>query len=93
MCTGAIPTRPTMTTNNQILDALLEFRLGDQSARWNFSAAVGTSIFAPGGSGTPVSLTYSLPSALPGYDAALGIRITARRIGIFGGTFVILGCV
>ena len=47
--------RPFMSTIDQILDAMLEFRLGNETARWNFANAVGTSIFTPGGIGAPVS--------------------------------------
>ena len=60
-------------TQSQILDALLYFRLGSSGVRWNFPLAVGTPVSAPGGVGQAVALGFSFPSALPAYDAALGI--------------------
>jgi len=51
-------------------DALLAYlEPGDFSARWNFAAAVGTAVTAPGGVGTAVALTYSFAAAPPSYDA------------------------
>jgi Ca2+-binding RTX toxin-like protein len=60
-------------TQSQILDALLEFRLGFAGVRWNFPLAVGTPVSAPGGVGQAVALSFSFPSVLPAYDAGAGI--------------------
>ncbi|MDO9710111.1 M10 family metallopeptidase C-terminal domain-containing protein [Paracraurococcus lichenis] len=38
--------------------------------RWNFPAAIGTPLTAPGGLGTPASVTYSFMQALPAYETA-----------------------
>ena len=58
-------------TQTQVLDALLEYRLGFIGARWNFPAAVGSLLSAPGGIGTAVALTYSFPTSLPAYDSGI----------------------
>ena len=61
-----------MTTTNEILDALLEYRTGFPGLRWNFPAVVGTaSIDSGAGIGQGVSLTYSFPATLPAYDDPL----------------------
>ena len=51
-----------------VLDALLA--LNDfPSARWNFTAAVGTPVASPGGMGNAVSLTYGFLTSLPAEHA------------------------
>ncbi|MBL8338310.1 MAG: M10 family metallopeptidase, partial [Rhodoferax sp.] len=59
------------STTSQILDAMLNFRLGYIGDRWNFVNAVGTSTAAPGGIGTGVALTFSFPTSLPAYDSGI----------------------
>lgn len=58
-------------TQSQILDALLNYRLGYIGDRWNFFLAVGSTEAAPGGIGQGLALTFSFPTTLPSYDAGL----------------------
>ncbi|TCZ63203.1 M10 family metallopeptidase [Roseicella aquatilis] len=41
---------------------------GGVTARWNFTEAVGTTLSAPGGLGSPATVTYSFMQALPVYE-------------------------
>ena len=60
------------STQSQILDAMLNFRLGYIADRWNFVDAVGTLTSAPGGIGNGAALTYSFPTTLPAYTTGVG---------------------
>ncbi len=51
-----------------VLDALLALT-SQNSARWNFPAAIGTPVAAPGGMGAAVSLTFGFLTSLPAEHA------------------------
>jgi Ca2+-binding RTX toxin-like protein len=49
-------------------EGLLYILAGHDWARWNFPDAVGSTVFAPGGIGNAVTITYSFLQALPAYS-------------------------
>lgn len=63
-----------MATASTFEDSLLYVRDGHDTARWNFSAAVGTPVAQPGGMGEAASVTYSFLSAVPSYFSTSGFR-------------------
>lgn len=63
------PQAAFITSGDAAVDALLALTT-QETARWNFAAAVGTPVDDPGGIGTAVTVTYSFPTAAPGDYAA-----------------------
>ncbi|MFC5354330.1 FG-GAP-like repeat-containing protein [Azospirillum himalayense] len=55
------------TSGSSTIDALLGLAESGDTARWNFTQAVGTAVDAPGGLGMAAAVSYSFMTTVPGY--------------------------
>lgn len=62
----------TITTNP--LDALLAIRNGNYTARWNFDAAIHSTVNSSAGIGNAVEVSYSFLSSIPSYYSTRGFK-------------------